>query len=52
MPKEEKKLSKEELMKELLNRYEQKKFINDPITLMIIDDYIRKLELELMMLLK
>jgi hypothetical protein len=40
-------MNKVELMKELLDRYEQLKFINDPFTLRIVMEYIRKLEEEL-----
>lgn len=40
-------MNKSELMKELLNRYEQLKFINDEHTLAIFNEYISKLEREL-----
>lgn len=40
-------MTKTELMKELLNRYEQLKFINDEHTLAIFNEYIAKLEREL-----
>ena len=40
-------MNKSELMKELLNRYEQLKFINDEHTLAIFNEYISKLEGEL-----
>lgn len=40
-------MNKTELMKELLNRYEQLKFINDEHTLAIFNEYIAKLEREL-----
>lgn len=35
------------LMKELINRYDQLKFINDEHTLAIFNEYIAKLENEL-----
>ena len=38
---------KEELMKELLNRYEQRKSIQNQCTLFILDNYIEKLERKL-----
>lgn len=40
-------MNKVELMKELLNRYEQLKFINDEFTLKILKTYIHEKEWEL-----
>ena len=40
-------MNKEELMKELLNRYEQRKSIQNQCTLFILDNYIEKLERKL-----
>lgn len=40
-------INKEELMKELLNRYEQRKSIQNQLTLFIVDNYIEKLERKL-----
>lgn len=45
-------MSKEDLMKELLNLYEQRKFVDLPASKILVDSYIRKLELKLVMLLK
>lgn len=41
------KMSKEELMKELLDLYQQRKFVTLKSTKLIVDNYIRKLELKL-----
>lgn len=40
-------MNKEELMKELLNRYKQRKSIQNQCTLFILDNYIEKLERKL-----
>jgi len=40
-------MNKEEIMKELLNRYEQRKSIQNQLTLFIVDNYIEKLERKL-----
>ena len=45
-------MNKEELMKELLNRYEQRKSIQNKCTLFIVDNYIEKLERKLKELLR
>jgi hypothetical protein len=44
-------MTKTELMKQLLDLYEQRDFMTIPCTQMIVDQYIRKLELKLKMLL-
>lgn len=40
-------LNKEELMKQLLDLYEQREAVDPPCSQMIVDQYIRKLELKL-----
>jgi hypothetical protein len=40
-------MNKTELMKELIDRYEQLKFINDEFTLRIVETYIHEKEWEL-----
>lgn len=45
-------MSKEEIMKQLLDLYEQRKYVSLPATQIIIDGYVRKLELMLVNLLK
>lgn len=40
-------INKEEIMKELLERYEQRKSIQNQLTLFIVDNYIEKLERKL-----
>ena len=44
-------MNKQDLMKELLNLYEQREFIEIPCTKFLVDSYIRKLELKLKKLL-
>lgn len=44
-------MNKEELMKELLNLYQQREYVSPPCTQIIIDQYIKKLELKLKALL-
>lgn len=40
-------MNKEYLMKKLLDLYEQRKFVEPKSSRLILNDYIRKLELEL-----
>lgn len=44
-------MNKIELMKQLLNLYEQREYIEIPCTQILVDSYIRKLELKLKKLL-
>lgn len=45
------KMNKQELMKQLIDLYQQREFVKLPCTQIIIDQYIKKLELKLKALL-
>jgi len=44
-------MNKQELMKQLIDLYQQREFVKLPCTKIIIDQYIKKLELKLKALL-
>lgn len=44
-------MDKIDLMKELINLYQQREYVSPPCTQIIIDQYIKKLELKLKALL-